>query len=605
VLSPSKDAESGSDNARAREWIVLGLAAVTVAFHIYLIFSGLIPNLISRPVHMAMALPWVFVFARTENLLERWVGYVLCIFGVVACAYVAVFEDALGDQYGYLTGGWQMFLAVALIVTVLEMARRAISWPLPLVAMIVLCYGLFGELIPGEFGHPGLPVASLLGNLTIAEAGFWGPLTGVSVNVVAVFVILGAVLNAGEAGQGFMNLAIAVAGRLRAGAAKVSVLASALFGSLSGSASANVASTGAITLPAMKRLGYPPSLAAAVEAVASSGGQIMPPLMGAGAFVMVELLGVPYTDIMAAALLPSLLFFFAVWVGVDGFAKKHDLKPMDASERPDRRTLIITGLFFAVPFAVLLERLFHGGYTPQYASAVAILVSTLLLAFNAAGQFSMPRWWARVCDALINAASQIATIASIILCAGIVIGVLQMTGLGVKVTSAIISLSGGELWAALLLTALACLILGMEVPTTAAYVICVSVTGPALQELGLPLLHAHLFVFWFALLSTITPPVCGTVFIAAGMTGAPWLRVAGVAMRLGIGLYLIPLAFVANPALIGLKDDPLLALVAMVKVGAGLWLVSLAVIADRPIWQRVCAAVFGVVLLFTLSIGTL
>ena len=409
MLSPSKDAESGSDNARAREWIVLGLAAVTVAFHIYLIFSGLIPNLISRPVHMAMALPWVFVFARTENLLERWVGYVLCIFGVVACAYVAVFEDALGDQYGYLTGGWQMFLAIALIVTVLEMARRAISWPLPLVAMIVLCYGLFGELIPGEFGHPGLPVASLLGNLTIAEAGFWGPLTGVSVNVVAVFVILGAVLNAGEAGQGFMNLAIAVAGRLRAGAAKVSVLASALFGSLSGSASANVASTGAITLPAMKRLGYPPSLAAAVEAVASSGGQIMPPLMGAGAFVMVELLGVPYTDIMAAALLPSLLFFFAVWVGVDGFAKKHDLKPMDASERPDRRTLIITGLFFAVPFAVLLERLFHGGYTPQYASAVAILVSTLLLAFNAAGQFSMPRWWARVCDALINAASQIAT----------------------------------------------------------------------------------------------------------------------------------------------------------------------------------------------------
>lgn len=589
---------SGDEQTRAPGMIFLGLAAVSVAFHIYLIFSGLIPNLISRPVHMALALPWVFVFARTDNTIERFVGYTMAALGLVICAYIAINESALGDQYGYLNSSLQMAMAVALIIIVLEMARRSINWPLPMVAVVVLSYGVFGEYIPGEFGHPGLPMASLLGNLTIAEAGFWGPLTGVSVNVVAVFVILGAVLNAGEAGQGFMNLAIAVAGRLRAGAAKVSVLASALFGSLSGSASANVASTGAITLPAMKRLGYPPSLAAAVEAVASSGGQIMPPLMGAGAFVMVELVGVPYTDIMAAALLPSLLFFFAVWVGVDGFAKKLDLKPMDASEQPDRKTLIITGLFFAVPFAILLERLFIGGYTPQYASAVAIVASTLLLAFNAKGQFSIPRWMTRIADALMNAASQIATVAAIILCAGIIVGVLQMTGLGVKVTSTIISLSGGQLWAALLLTALACLILGMEVPTTAAYVICVSVTGPALQELGLPLLHAHLFVFWFALLSTITPPVCGTVFIAAGMADAPWLRVAGVAMRLGLGLYLVPLAFVANPALVELKAAPMLAVLAMTKVGAGLWLLSVSLIADRPVWQRLVAAALGVAVLF-------
>jgi len=589
---------SGDEQTRAPGMIFLGLAAVSVAFHIYLIFSGLIPNLISRPVHMALALPWVFVFARTDNTIERFVGYAMAALGLVTCAYIAINESALGDQYGYLNSSLQMAMAICLIVIVLEMARRSINWPLPMVAVVVLSYGVFGEYIPGEFGHPGLPLASLLGNLTIAEAGFWGPLTGVSVNVVAVFVILGAVLNAGEAGQGFMNLAIAVAGRLRAGAAKVSVLASALFGSLSGSASANVASTGAITLPAMKRLGYPPSLAAAVEAVASSGGQIMPPLMGAGAFVMVELVGVPYTDIMAAALLPSLLFFFAVWVGVDGFAKKLDLKPMDASEQPDRKTLLITGLFFAVPFAILLERLFIGGYTPQYASAVAIVASTLLLAFNAKGQFSIPRWMTRIADALMNAASQIATVAAIILCAGIIVGVLQMTGLGVKVTSTIISLSGGQLWAALLLTALACLILGMEVPTTAAYVICVSVTGPALQELGLPLLHAHLFVFWFALLSTITPPVCGTVFIAAGMADAPWLRVAGVAMRLGLGLYLVPLAFVANPALVELKAAPMLAVLAMTKVGAGLWLLSISLIADRPVWQRLVAAALGVAVLF-------
>lgn len=592
-----------SNGPRVRGQIALGLAVLSVAFHLYLIFSGLIPNLISRPIHMALALPWIFVLVQHPDLKSKFIGYAFCAVGLVICGYIAINETALGDQYGYLNSHWQMIMAIALIVIVLEMARRAINWPLPAVALLVLLYGLFGQYIPGEFGHPGLPVASLIGNLTIAEAGFWGPLTGVSVNVVAVFVILGAILNAGEAGQGFMNLAIAVAGRLRAGAAKVSVLSSALFGSLSGSASANVASTGAVTLPAMKRLGYPPPFAAAVEAVASSGGQIMPPLMGAGAFVMVELLGVPYTEIMAAALLPSVLFFFAVWVGVDGFAKRANLKPMDASEQPDRKTLIITVSFFAVPFAVLLERLFNGGYTPQYASAVAILVAALMLVINASGQVSVKRWIERLTDAALNAAGQIATVAAIILCAGIVVGVLQMTGLGVKVTSAIISLSGGQLWAALLLTALACLILGMEVPTTAAYVICVSVTGPALQELGLPLIYAHLFVFWFALLSTITPPVCGTVFIAAGMASAPWLRVAWMAMRLGIGLYLVPLAFIANPSLIQLGSDPWMAFLAMAKIGAGLWLLSISVIADRPIWQRVAAGVLGLAVIFLMPVG--
>lgn len=213
----------------------------------------------------------------------------------------------------------QQSVALFLLFIVLEMARRAISRPLPAVALIALLYGLFGQRIPGEFGHPGLPFNSFMGTMTIAEGGIWGKLTGVSVGIVSIFVIFGAVLNAGEAGQGFMNLANSAAGHLKGGAAKVSVLPSALFGSISGSASANVASTGAITLPAMTKLGYPKSLAGAMEAVASSGGQIMPPLMGAGAFVMVELTGVPYTDIMAAAILPALLYFFAVWVGINAY----------------------------------------------------------------------------------------------------------------------------------------------------------------------------------------------------------------------------------------------------------------------------------------------
>ncbi|MDG1068151.1 MAG: TRAP transporter large permease subunit, partial [Sulfitobacter sp.] len=264
-------------------WLLL--AACLVGYHLALIFSGLVPNLVSRPLHMALILPFALVLGATTSI-GRFSGAALAALGVGAALWVAVNSDRLGDQYGFLEGNFQFGVAIVLLGVTLETARRAIGWPLPVVAGLALLYGLYGQYIPGQFGHSGTPTASFLGTLTIAEGGIWGSLTGVSVGVVAIFVIFGAVLNAGEAGQGFMNVAAAAAGRLKGGAAKVSVISSALFGSISGSASANVASTGAVTLPAMTKLGYPKRLAAAVEAVASSGGQIMPPLMGAGAFVM-------------------------------------------------------------------------------------------------------------------------------------------------------------------------------------------------------------------------------------------------------------------------------------------------------------------------------
>ena len=557
--------------------------------------------MISRPLHMALALPWVFLYLAKSR--AAWLsGMVMTVLGIAACLYIVFNQSALGDQYGYLQGPLQIALAVVLLLVTLDMARRAISWPLPLVALLALLYGLFGDQLPGEFGHPGIPLASFLGTLTIAEGGLWGSLTGVSVSVVAVFVIFGAVLNAGEAGQGFMNLAVALAGRQRGGAAKVSVLASAFFGSISGSASANVASTGAITLPTMRKLGYPPAFAGAVEAVASSGGQIMPPLMGAGAFVMVELLGIPYVAIIQAALLPANLYFIAVWLGVNAFATRYDLRPLAAQDRVSSREVLITGMFFALPFTILLERMFNGGYTPQFAAALAIIAGFFLLLFGVRLDFSLARFGQRLLNLTHSAGAQIATIAAIILCASIVIGVLGQTGLGVKITSAILAWSGDQLWIALLLTALACLILGMEVPTTAAYVICVSVAGPALQKLGLAPLQAHLFVFWFALLSTITPPVCGAVFIAAGMVEENWLKVANKAMALGIGLYLIPLAFIANPSLIELAQQPLWALIAAIKIGLALWGISFAIITRGQPLLRLGIGALSLCLMFFLGI---
>ncbi|WP_347918561.1 TRAP transporter fused permease subunit [Paracoccus marcusii] len=590
---------SAVSGAMTRRAVMLSAAFLLVAFHLGLIFSGLVPNLVARPLHVALILPWIFLF--TDQRAARWVsafGVVLAIAGMAAAIWIALNADRLTDQYGFVETGFQYAVGGVLLLAVLEAARRAIGWPLPIVAGLALLYAAFGQHVPGEFGHAPLPPASLMGTLTLAEGGIFGQLTGVSVGVVAIFVIFGAVLNAGEAGQGFMNLAAAAAGQLRGGAGKVSVIASALFGSISGSASANVASTGAVTIPAMIRMGYPRRIAGAVEAVASSGGQIMPPLMGAGAFVMVELTGTPYTQIIMAALLPALLYFAVVWFGIDAYARRLDLGGLPPDQQPARREVLITSAFFMVPFAVLLGAMFWAGYTPQYSAGLAIIAGAVLLLTGADMRIDLRRAAGRAEVALIGAARQVSLIAAIILCASIIVGVLAITGLGVKITSLILSASNGGLWPSLMLIALACLVLGMEVPTTAAYVICVSVAGPALTTLGLEPLQAHLFVFWFALLSTITPPVCGAVFIAAGMAEENWLRVAMTAMALGVGLYLIPLGMIARPDLIRLAEAPGAALLSAGLVGGGCIAISYAIIGVQKLMVRMMCLAIGMALIF-------
>jgi len=563
--------------------IVAVLAIITVFFHIYLIFTGLMPNLVSRPIHLALVLPWIFLFSSDENSsnFSKYLGYILLVCALFSTYFIINNHIDLEDQYGSLEGKLQYFVAISLILAVLEMARRAIKLALPMTAAIALAYGLWGHYVPGDFGHQEIPLDSFLGTLVIAEGGIFGSLTGISVNVVAVFVILGAFVGVGEGGNAFMSMSTKLAGRLRGGAAKVSVLASGFFGSISGSASANVASTGAFTIPTMKRLKYPASLAAAVEAVASTGGQIMPPLMGAGAFIMAELLRVNYSTIMSAAIFPAILFFFTVWIGIDVFAKKYKLVAMSDDEIPTTKIVIKLAPFFIIPFGILLYALLIIGKTPQYSAALAIFASIVLLLVNQDWKISFRDFLFRFLDACITASKQIATIASVIICAGIIIGVLNITGVGVKITSAILFLAGDNLWIALLLTALACLILGMEVPTTAAYIICVSVAGPILQEFGLSALQAHLFIFWFALLSTITPPVCGTVFIASGMAQTNWLGVVTKAMKLGVGLYIVPVAFIVNKYLIYPNENFVLAFMSFLKIALGLAILSNALVNDK------------------------
>ncbi len=580
--------------------IVACLAFVTVGFHIYLIFTGLVPNLVSRPIHLALALPWIFLFSKNKNIskLSKYFGYILLVLALFSSYYIVSNHFDLEDQYGSLEGYLQYFIAVTLLLTVLEMARRAIKLALPLTALIALAYGLFGHYIPVTFGHQEIPLDSFLGTLVIAEGGIYGSLTGISVSVIAVFVILGAFVGTGEGGNAFMAISTKIAGKLRGGAAKVSILASAFFGSISGSASANVASTGAFTIPTMKRLGYPASLAAAVEAVASTGGQIMPTLMGAGAFIMAELLGVKYSVIMGAAIFPAILFFFTVWIGVDIFAKKYNLEAMSDDEIPRLKIVIKLAPFFLIPFTALLVALLIMGKTPQYSAAIAIFTSMFLLAIDRNWKFSIKKWSVKFVESCIEASRQISIIASVIICASIIIGVLNITGVGVKITSEILFLSGGQLWLALILTALACLVLGMEVPTTAAYIICVSVAGPILENFGLSPLQTHLFIFWFALLSTITPPVCGTVFIASGIAQTNWLHVASKAMRLGIGLYIIPIAFIMNRYLILPNQNFFFSLASFIKISLGLIFLSYGLVNNsKSLLLRALIVLFGLLII--------
>ena len=573
-------------------WIFLGV--ISIFFHLWLVFSGLVPSLISRPIHMALAIPWIFLYTEKLNK-PSYLNLTITIIGISICLFIAINESRLSEQYGFLNSNFQIFISVILLMITIEMARKAIGFALPSIAIIFIIYGLFGQYIPGEFGHAGIPLKSFLGTMTITEGGIWGKLTGISVSIVAIFVILGAILNAGEAGQGFMNFAIFSAGKLKAGAAKVAILSSAFFGSISGSASANVASTGMITLPAMIKLGYPKRIAAAVEAVSSTGGQIMPPLMGAGAFVMVELTGIPYQNIILAALIPAFLYFATVWIGINSYANIYKLLPFQDKDKPSFMIVFKTTLFFLIPFVTLLIILFSG-FTPQFAASSAILIAFILLFIDINLKFDLRKFFTRVQTASIFAGKQIAMIASIILCASIIVGVLGITGLGIKITSMIISSSNGLLWPALIMTALACIVLGMEVPTTAAYVICVSVAGPALIDMGLKPLTVHLFVFWYALLSTITPPVCGGVFIASSMVQENWVKVSLTAMSLGLGLYIIPIAMVIHPSILNIIENPLVSILSGFQIVLALTAFSLSIISEKKIYIKIVFFIFGILL---------
>jgi TRAP transporter 4TM/12TM fusion protein len=538
----------------------LGLALFALLLPVY----AFVPNLIERALHFGMALPLIFLASKTMGGRgRRALDIALTALGLFLCGYIIVNFQGILDQYGVVTGRGQTIMGLLMVLIVLEAARRMIRPILPTVTLLFLLYAFYGHLIPGYFGHVKYDVAQIVGMLYLTTGGIWGQLTGISANIIAIFVFMGAFVGETGGGTGFRLLSIRTSGRLRGGPGKVATVASAMFGTISGSASANVVTTGAFTIPMMKKMGFRPPFAAAVEAVASTGGQIMPPIMGAGAFIMAELIQIPYLKIAVAALIPSLLYYFTCWVGIHFFAKRDGLRGLEASELPPWRDTLRASVFFAVPFGVLLVFLVLA-YTPQYAAFWATL-STLPLAFVTPDlTWDGRAVWGKFTRAIKEGGPQVAMIASICACAQIIIAILSHTGLGVKISSTIIDLSGGSLFLTLVLTMVTCIILGMEVPTTAAYIMAVIVAAPALIQLGVHPLAAHLFVFYFAILSAITPPVCGAVYIAAGMANADWMETARYSLRLSYAAFLLPFVFVYDHSMLIIVDGNPLAILASV-----------------------------------------
>ena len=550
--------DSASDPANSFWWVLIRLVCILfVLFQIYTAGFGQYPNMIQRSIHAAFSLVLCFLMLPTfkskhRGLRPSVINIFLALISTVLCIYIIFNYDRLMESLGVEAQPHEVVMGGVLILIVLEAARRATGWSLPIIATTSMGYSLLGGHIPGYWGHPGFSFQYVVEYLYLGAEGIWGILTGISATLVAAYIIFGAILLTTGGAASFMKIALLAGGRSYGGAAKVATVASGLFGMLSGSAIANVATTGNFTIPMMKRLGYKDHFAGGVEATASSGGQITPPIMGAGAFIMSELIGEPYLKIALSATLPALLFYTCVWVSIDLEARKANLKRVPPEEIPKAKDVFNwrTSGPVGLTIVVLLASLFMG-HTPSKAAFLAIVTNVFLFLFiNTMSKAAFLERCRVLWTGIEKAGRGMVTVVSLLICAQITIAMISLSGVGIKLSEMIIGASSGNVFLALILAASVCLILGMGIPTTAAYVLAASVVGPALQMMGIVPLSAHMFIFYCALLSGLTPPVCTAVFAAATIANARWDKVAGVAIRLAAMKYIIPFFFIYRPSIL-------------------------------------------------------
>jgi TRAP transporter 4TM/12TM fusion protein len=573
------------------------VVAVTMSlFHLYTGYFGSLDPWSQRVTHLTLGLLITFLsYPMIRGKKVNALDVLLALISLSCGAYVIINMDAIVDRAGMPTS-WDVFFGILTILLVLEMTRRVIGLALVIVSGVFLLYAYFGPYLPEAIAHRGYGIERIATHMYTTLEGIFGVPIAVSATFVILFVIFGAFLEATKTGDFFINLANSIAGRARGGPAKVAVISSSFFGTISGSAVANVVGTGTYTIPLMKRTGYSPQFAASVEAVASSGGQLVPPVMGAAAFVISEMTGESYLTICVAAIIPSLLYYIALFTSVDREAHRVGLQGMRPDEVPSFMGTLKSRGYLSISALVLIYLLAVRMTSPSYAAFWAIISSILLSSIKQETRLDLKGMIRALESGSKSALSVVAACAA----AGIVVGVVSLTGLGLKFSGAVIALAGGNLYLTLFLTMIASLILGMGLPTTAAYIICAILAVPALTNLGVGVLSAHLFVFYFAIISAITPPVALAAYAGSAIAISKPMETAVTACRIGLAAFIIPYMFVFNPSLL-MAGSVLSIIWVTLTASAGVFMLSCAtigwLITRMATWERVLLFISAILMI--------
>ncbi|MDY3282777.1 TRAP transporter permease [Dysosmobacter sp.] len=588
--------------------VVTVMAMILSVFQLYLASPwGTVPSAKARAIHLGFVMALIFlnvpIAKKKDGTLVNFVPWnVICAALALICnLYLCSRIDLIAANGGVLTQ-LDYAVCVIIIVLVLTSGRRSIGSIMCILPILFLLYAYFGKSLPGILHHRGFGIPRLLKQMVTSSEGIYGIPLGVSCSTIFLFVLFGAFLSETGLSELFTNVALAIAGDRDGGPAKVSIVASGFLGMINGSAAANVVTTGAFTIPLMKKLGYQNHFAGAVEAVASTGGQIMPPVMGAAAFIMAEYLGVSYRTIIIYAIIPAVLYYVALWINVDLEAKRTGLKGYPKDQLPKIKEEMKLRGHMLIP-VVLLIALLMMNYSASYAcflSIVALIIVSSLKKNTRLNLKSLVR-------ALENGAKQGMSVAIATAVCGMIVGVVNMTGIGLQLANIIIKAAGGNLFLTMLFTMLACVVLGMGMPTSAAYIVAATVATGAMTSLGVAKAGAHLFVLYYAALSAITPPVALASYAGAGVAGANPNKVGWTAVRIGLLAFVIPFIFVYSPELMMLQGNALQIIWAFVTACIGCYCLGGAMIGyyqtNLKIYER-AALLVGAICLIVSGIAT-
>lgn len=578
--------DSESRYRRFKDWKKYLIIVISVAFclfQLYSILSGKITAQVVRATHLAfvMALAYLLFPMKKDMPKDKlpWYDVIIAIVGACSWLYISINFDSLVRRAG-IYNTTDIIIGIVGILILFEACRRIVGTPILIISLVFIVYALFGAYAPGFLNHRGYSIQRLVSHLYYNTEGIMGTPIGASATFIFLFIFFGALLDKTGIGQFFIDICNAIAGSYDGGPAKVAVLTSAMFGTVSGSSVSNTVGTGSFTIPMMKSLGYRPEFAGAVEASASTGGQLMPPIMGAASFLMAESLGIPYKEVAKAAIIPAILYFTGIFIMVHLEAKKTGLKGLSRDSLPKIGELLMKKGYLVIPLATIIY-FFVLGKTAIYAGLMGIIAAGLVAIINSIVDIILKRersfTFNDLIDVFVNGARNIISVAVACAMAGIIIGVITLTGLGLKIGAGLISISGGVSILLLMLTMISSIILGMGVPTTANYLITSTIAAGAIIGLGFEPLAAHMFVFYFGIIADVTPPVALAAMAGAAIAKSDPLKTGFEATRLSIGAFIIPYMFIFNPQILMINTTfveviPILitSLIGMFGVSAGL-----------------------------------